>query len=114
MTLFSETVRFDEITTTAPYTSAGSVNVGPSGNVTLTTGEYLSNATLDVHLRMYTDPSDTVGVKVPEASIMRAVSTEPGGMNVRGLTPGLIIKFVVTSLGTDTRAKVSISLLSDG
>ncbi len=114
MAIISETVRFDEVTTTTPYTSAQNVSVGPSGNVTLITGDYLSNAILDVHLRMYTDPSDTTGVKVPEASLMRAVSTEPGGMVVRGLTPGLIIRFVVTSLGTDTRAKVTISLLSDG
>ncbi len=114
MAIFTETVRFDEITTTTPYTSSGEVFVGPSGNVTLTTANYLSNASLDVHLRMYIDPTDTVGVKVPEASLMRAVSAEPGGMIVRGLTPGLIVRFVVTSLGSDTRAKVDISLLSDG
>ncbi len=114
MAIFNETVRYDQVTTTTPHVSTGDVIVGPSGNVTLTTGNYLSNAAVDLHLRMFIDPTDTVGVKVPEAILTGAVSTEPGGLAVRGLTPGLIIKFVVTSVGADTRAKVTISLLSDG
>ncbi len=114
MATFSETVRYDEVHTTTPYTSAGSVSVGPSGNITLTTANYLSHATLDLHLRMYTDSTDTVGVKIPKASLTGAVSTEPGGLIVRGLTPGLIVRFVVTNVGTDTRAKVTVSLFSDG
>ncbi len=114
MAIFSETVRYDEVTTTTPYVSAGEVFVGPSGNVTLTTSNYLSNAVVDLHLRMYIDSTDTTGVKVPEASLTGAVSTEPGGILVRGLTPSLVIRFVVTSVGSDNRAKVTVSLLSDG
>ncbi len=114
MAIFSETVRFDEVTTTTPHVSGGFVAAGPSGNVTLTTDTYLSGAVVDLHLRMYIDSSDTTGVKVPEASLTGAVSTEPGGILVRGLTPGLIIRFIVTSVGTNARAKVNISLLSDG
>ncbi len=114
MSIFNETVRYDEVSPATPYTSTGSVFVGPSGAVTLTTDNYRSNASVDLHLRMYIDPTDTVGVKVPKADLTGAVAAEPGGLIVRGLTPGLIIKFVVTGMGTDSRAKVAISLLSDG